>query len=106
RRTPGAKAHAGDVLARCAGRMQRHAPARARDDVARVHRAAHLHFEPLERGVDVADRAAAALFLAEHVPRLDRLTQLELDAGRGDRTEQRKTEFAVRLEPLARERVT
>ena len=48
----------------------------------------HLHLQPLDRGIDVARRAARAGLLAEHVPGLDRLAQLDLDAvvGRRGRT--------------------
>ena len=105
RRLPGAIADAGDELADRPGRMQRHAPAVAGDDVARVGHAGHLHLQPFDRGIHVAHRAAAARFFAQHVPRLERLTQFEVHAPARDGPEQRKPEFEVRREPLGLERV-
>ena len=98
RRLPGAVAHARDVLAGRAGRVQRHAPAVAGDHVARVDQAAHLDLHPLDRRVDVAGRRAAGRLLAQHVPGLDRLAQLQLDAAtpRSSRAAESGTRGAAR----------
>ena len=85
RRLPRAIADAGDELADRARRMQRHAPAVARDDVARVGHAGHLHLQPFDRGIHVPDRASGARLFAQHVPRLERLAQFEVDAAARDR---------------------
>ena len=101
RRLPGAVAHAGHELA-VASRSGAAAPSgrcRSRRAGPAV-RPATLHLQPLDRRIDVAGGAAGRAFLAEHVPRLERLPQLELDAARADVAEQREAELEVRREPL------
>ena len=85
--------------------MQRQAPAVAGDDVARIVQPLDLDLQALDRGVDVAHRAAAARLLAQHVPRLERLAQFELDAALGDRRRSREAELEMRREPLGLEAV-
>ena len=58
-----------------------------------------MHLDPLERGVDIARRAARPALLAEHVPRLECHAQLDRRAGGGEVAEQREAEVAVRREP-------
>ena len=77
RRLPGPVTHAGHEFALRPRRMQRHFAAVARDDVSRVGHAGHLHLQPLDRRIDVPRRVAARRLLAQHVPRLDRLAQLD-----------------------------
>ena len=80
RRLPGAVADAGDELAVGAGRVQRHAAAVAGDDVPPFGQPLHLHLQPLDRRIDVPRRAAAGGLLAQDVPGLDGLAQLQVDA--------------------------
>ena len=80
--------------------MQRHAPAVARHQVPRADQPVHFHLQPLDRRIDVADRGAPAGLLAEHVPRLERLAQLQVHAGRRHRARERESEFLVRREPV------
>src|SRR5258706_7381720 len=79
RRLPRAVAYAADVLARRTRARHRYAPAVAGDDITLLVEAAHAHLHALERRIDVAHRAARGAFLAEHVPRLERLAQFDLD---------------------------
>jgi hypothetical protein len=58
------------------------------------------HLQTLDRRVDVAHRAAGRTFLAHHVPRFERLAQLQLDPGVLDRAEARKAELEMRREPV------
>src|SRR6202030_3495868 len=99
-RLPSSVPHAGDELAGRACRVQRNPAAVARDEVPRVDQSADLHLEPFDRRVDVSYRSARAGLLAEHVPGLERLTQLEVDAAPGDRAVERKPELQMRREPL------
>src|SRR5580700_1455766 len=55
--------------------------------------------QPLDRGIDEAHRGAGIALLAQHVPGLDRLAQLELDAAVMYGAAQRKTKLPLRLEP-------
>ena len=48
-----------------------------RDQVALLVEAVRAHLDPLDRRVDVARGAGLRRLLAEHVPRLDRVAQLE-----------------------------
>ena len=64
-----------------------------------------LDLQPLDRGIDEARGAAGAALLAEHVPGLQRVAQLELDAAVGDRAVEREAEFALRVEPHRIERI-
>ena len=48
-RVPGAITHRADELADLAGRLQRHAPAVAGEDVAVADEAGHVHLDPLDR---------------------------------------------------------
>ena len=91
RRLPGAVTDSGHEFAGGAGGMQRHAAAIARDDVAGIGEAAHFDLDALERAVHVAHRAAAAGFLAEHMPWLERGAQLEVHAALGDAADRRET---------------
>ena len=64
-----------------------------------------LDLQPLDRGIDVAHRAAAAALFAQHMPGLERLAQFQLDAAVVDLAEDGKAEFALRLEPVRLESV-
>ena len=104
-RLPGAVAHAGVVGAGHAGSVgggrQRHGHALAGDQVALGVEAADGDLEPLDRAVDVARGAGAGGLLAQHVPRLDGLAQLELEAALADRddADAREAELDERREP-------
>ena len=67
--------------------------------MAPVHEPVGDHLHPLERGVDVARRAAERHLLAEHVPRLDCTAQLEADPGDRRLPEPGETELPEGLEP-------
>ena len=105
RRLPGAIAHAGHGLAGRAGGVQGDAPAIAGDDVTHLDQPAGLDLQPLDRRVDVAGGAAGAGLLAEHVPGLDRLPQIQGHAVGGDAAGEREAEVAVGPEPIGHERV-
>ncbi len=62
------------------------------------HEAGHLHLQALDGAVDEAHGPSARSFLAEHVPRLQRLTQLEMHARVLHLTEDGEAEQALRLE--------
>ena len=104
-RRPGAEAHAGHVLAGIARGMQRQAIAVAGDRVAHIVQARHLDLQPLDGAVDVAHRAAATRLLAQHVPGLERVAKLHLDAALRHFADQREAELEVRREPLRIERI-
>ena len=105
RRLPRAVAHAGDELARRAGRMQGNRAAVAGDEMPRFGHAGHLDLQPLDRRVHISHGAAGARFLAEHVPRFERLPQFDMDAAPRDRTVHREPELQVRREPLRLHRI-
>ena len=69
------------------------APAVAGDDVAAVGQTFDLDLQPLDRGIDEAHRAAGRAFLAQHVPGLERLAQLEPHAAVLDRAVEREAEL-------------
>ena len=73
--------------------------------MAAFDEAVGLDLQAFDRGVDVADRAADRARLAHHMPRLQRLPHLELDAARFDRAVEGKAELALRLEPDRIERI-
>ena len=99
RRLPRAVAHGGDELADAPGRAQRHAPPVAGDHIAVRRQSRDLDLQALHRGVDVAHGAAGRALLAHHVPGLERLAQLQLDAARCELAIARKAEFEMRREP-------
>jgi hypothetical protein len=103
---PRAVAHARDLLAVHAGRLERNAPPVARHHVAvvREREPARAHLQALEARVDVAHGSAAARLLAEDVPRLDRVAELEVDARGRRAADAREAELEVRVEPGALER--
>src|SRR5688572_26587725 len=59
----------------------------------------HPHLEPLDRGIDKARGAAGDTFLAEHVPRFERVAELQFDTATGDGAIIREAEFALRFIP-------
>ena len=65
--------------------------------------AAHLDLHSLHRGIDIAGGAAQSLFLAQHVPWLQRLPQFQFDIPLDDAAIMRETELEERQEPVALE---
>src|SRR3984893_2255491 len=59
-----------------------------------------LHLQPLDRGVDEARGDASGRIFAQHVPRLQRVSQFKLDAAVGDCAIRRKTKLALGMKPL------
>src|SRR6516162_6713199 len=59
-----------------------------------------LHLQPLDRGVDEARGDASGRIFAQHVPRLQRMSQFKPDAAVGDCAIQRKTKLALGMKPL------
>src|SRR6185369_12322004 len=104
-RMPGAVADAADALGAPAGRLQRHTPAVAGDDVASLGQSVDPHLHALDGRIDVARRALGADLFTEHVPGLQRHTQLELDGANARRAIARKTELEERCEPIELHRV-
>ncbi len=105
RRAPRAIAHAGHVFSGDPGRCERQHTPVARDAVTLARHPGHLDLQSLDRRVDIARGAGAAHFFAQHVPRLDRLPQLDRDAVVVDGAEAGKAELDERREPFLRERV-
>ncbi len=85
--------------------MQRHAVAVDREQEAVAGEAAGLDLQALERAVDVAHGAAGAGFLAQHVPRLERGAQLDVDVAHREIADAREAELEVRVEPRGVERL-
>src|SRR6516164_5934106 len=56
-----------------------------------------LHLQPLDRGVDEARGDASGRIFAQHVPRLQRMSQFKPDAAVGDCAIQRKAKLAVSM---------
>src|SRR5262252_8366591 len=59
-----------------------------------------LHLQPLNRGVDEARGYASGRIFAQHVPRLERVSQFQPDAAVGDGAIERKTKLALSMKPL------
>src|ERR1700733_8836997 len=93
RRLPGAIANARDIFALPAGRPERHDAAVDDEAVALASRAVEAHLQPLDRAVDIARRAASGGVLSQHVPRLERGAQLELNAAISHLSNERETEL-------------
>ena len=60
-----------------ASACKRQGAAVARHDIAIAGLALDLHLDALERGIDISSRTASRIFLAENMPGLQSLTQLE-----------------------------
>src|SRR5262249_52465672 len=58
------------------------------------------HLQPLNRGVDEARGDADGRIFAQHVPRLERVSQFKPDAAVGDGAIERKTKLALGMKPL------
>src|SRR5688500_10140881 len=99
RRPPGAIANAADELAAPAGLHERHAPTVAADDVPFLVEPARRDLQALDRRVDIPHGAADRALLAEHVPRLERLSELDLYRTEMHGAVERKAELEVRREP-------
>ena len=100
RRLPRLVAHRADRDAIRCGLRQGNAAAVAGDDVALRIGARELHLQPLGRRVGVARRSADRAGFAEHMPRLQRLAQFELDAFVLDLAAERKAELGLRFVPV------
>src|SRR5215469_11506264 len=59
-----------------------------------------LRLQPLNRGVDEARGYASGRIFAQHVPRLERVSQFQPDAAAGDGTIKRKTKLALGMKPI------
>src|SRR5215813_5611482 len=59
-----------------------------------------LHLQPLNRRVDEARGYASGRIFAQHVPRLERVSQFQPDAAVGDGAIERKTKLALGMKPL------
>src|SRR5262249_10276707 len=99
-RLPRAVADSAHELALGAGRLERQLHAIARDRKALGHQPANPDLEPFDRGVHVPGGTAGARLLAEHVPRFDRLPELDFDALIDDASIDRKPEFEMWREPV------
>src|SRR5262249_59172696 len=58
------------------------------------------HLQPLNRGVDEARGDADGRIFAQHVPRLERVSQFKPDPAVGDGAIERKTKLALGMKPL------
>ena len=99
RRLPGPEADAADLDVGIVGCQQRNRVAVAADHVAVPVGADDAHLDALDRRVDVAGGAARRGFLAEHVPRLDRAPQFDLDAVEHRGADAREAELGERIQP-------
>src|SRR6516162_3729439 len=59
-----------------------------------------LHLQPLDRGVDETRGDASSRIFAQHVPRLQRVSQFKPDAAVGDCAIERKTKLTLGMKPL------
>src|SRR5215471_14058302 len=59
-----------------------------------------LDLQPLNRGVDEARGDASGRIFAQHVPRLQRVSQFKPDAAVGDCAIERKTKLTLGMKPL------
>src|SRR5687768_13193056 len=80
--------------------IKRHAPAIAGNHMPRVGHAVDLHLQPLHRRIHIANGSTTSRFLTQHVPRLQGLAKLEVDAALVHRTIQGKAKLEVRSKPL------
>src|SRR4051812_21862016 len=96
---PRAITHTGDALAVDASGMERDAVTVGGEDEAVARESAGLDLQALHRAVDVADRAARARLLAQHVPRFERRTQFDVDVANIELAHPREAELEVRIEP-------
>src|ERR1700748_364065 len=71
--------------------------------MAAFDKAFSFDLQPFDRGIDIAHGAACAALLAQHVPGLQRLPQLQRDAAVMDAAEGWKAEFELREIPFRRE---
>ncbi len=99
RRLPGAEPDPADLDVGVVGGQQRDRVAVGGDDVAMPVGADEPHLDALDRRVDVAGGAARGRFLAEHVPRLDRAAQFDLDAVEHRGADAREPELGERVQP-------
>ena len=100
RRRPGAEAHAADVLPRGARRAKRQRVAVDHHDVPLGHEPFDAHLDALHRRVDEARGPGRRRLLAEDVPRLDGVAELEAHVPRLERADDRAAvleERAVRV---------
>ena len=79
-----------------AGRAQRQGEAVDRDRVALGIEAARADLDALHRRIDVARRAVLRGLFAEHVPRLDRVAELDRSAADIERADQRTAQLDER----------
>ena len=68
--------------------------------MAVVVHVAHLYLQALDRGIDIARRAAGGDFIAQHVPGFDGPAQFDLDAALDHGAEAREAEFEEGREPV------
>src|SRR5258705_3153528 len=80
RQLPRLEADAGNILPRASGRGERNPAAIAGDDMARSIEPLRLDLQSVDRGINETRGAADRALLAQHVPWLQRLPELELDA--------------------------
>ena len=93
RRGPGPEANPGDPQVLVLGRAQGQDLAVDQHGVALGHEPARAQLDALDRGVDIARGPAPARLLAQHVPRLDRVAQFELDVAGLQLPDQRTAQF-------------
>src|SRR6185369_4092613 len=99
RELPRLEANAGNIFPRAPGRRERNAAAIAGHDMARGVEPLRLDLQSLDRGIHEARSAADRALLAQHVPWLERLPKLELDATATRGAVERETELSLRFIP-------
>src|SRR6266581_727354 len=99
RQLPGLEADAGSIFLRASGRGERNPAAIAGDDVARSVEPLRLDLQSLDRGSHKTRGGTGRALLAQHVPWLQRLPELELDATATRSAVEGEAEFPLRFIP-------
>ncbi len=105
RRLPCTISYAANELAMRSGRLQGQAPAIACNGQFFAHQAFDPNLNPLDRRIDIPRRSSCARLFTKHVPRFDRLPQLQLHTFVAHTSVNRETKFGMRSEPLAIQRI-
>src|SRR3977135_632671 len=96
---PCLEANAGDVFPGASGRGKRNTAAIAGDDMARSVEPLRLDLQSFDRRINETRSAADRALLAQHMPWLQRLPELELDAVATRSAAEREAEFTLRFIP-------
>ena len=96
-RLPRPEAHASDVLALHAGRVERHPPPRTGEDVTSIDESRNLCLDAFKRTVDVSDSTTGSPFLTQDVPRFQGCPEFDLHTALDEFPDVREPELEVRV---------